>query len=118
VHEDNPWWRNVASPGNDLVYNVTTDLGDPTEASDIYALRLGVDASGNPDPSLNSTPVRLTTSGTADYPSWTPAGDAILYVEFAGLDLEVFQMDETGGKQKNLTRSPSIWELWAKRRPD
>jgi hypothetical protein len=131
-HEDNPWWRNVTGSGDDLVYNVVTDLGDPTEASDIFTARLGVDASGNP---VLSTPTKLTKSGTADYPSWTPSGDAILYVELAGLpswtpsgdailyvelaglDREVFQMEPTGAKKKNLTNSPAIWELWAKRRP-
>ena len=118
INEDNPSWREVTGPGDDIVYNVVLNLGDPTETSDIYTFTLGRDPSGNPDPSLNTTPVQLTTSGTADYPSWTPLGDAILYVEMAGLDLEVFQMYPDGSKKKNLTNSPKVWELWAKRRPD
>lgn len=113
-HEDNPSWGDV-STGDNLVYNVVRNLGDPTEASDIFTATVGV-VGGNSV--ITSTPVQLTKSGSADYPSWTPEGDKILFVQTNGSGvLSVFEMSPTGTALKNLVNSKSTLNLWAKRRP-
>lgn len=76
--------------------------GDISRGFEIYVVN--VDAAGDP----TGAPLRLTNNGAADLnPSWSPAGDQIVFNSQRDNLLAIYQMDSSGNNQQNISGTGS-----------